>query len=120
MNLNHDCKISPYVDFLNYKRKNTDSPVWKNPLKCRNLASQGVIWKLGNGENNSFWYDNWIENKYLIAILGVVEGNTPNPQVEVCDFIQQEKGWGLLKLAQTLNNHLIIKKIQELLFLFTV
>ena len=45
-------------DFLTYKRKATESPVWKNLLKYRSLVKHGLIWKLGNGENISFWYDN--------------------------------------------------------------
>lgn len=100
------------VDCLNHKRKSNDSPVWKNLLKCRNLGSQGVIWKLGNGENISFWYDDWIENKNLVDIIGIDEENIPNPPIKVCDFIHQDKGWDIPKLAQALNNHPIILKIQ--------
>ena len=81
-------KYLHHVDFFNYKRKSNDSLVWKNLLKCRNLVSRGVIWKLGNRESISFWYDNWIENKNLVDILGVDEENIPNPLIEVYDFVQ--------------------------------
>ena len=76
------------VDYLNYKRKTTKSPVWKNLLKCRNLVRQGIIWKLGNGKNISFYHDNWIENKNLIELLDLDEEPIPSPQAKVSDFIQ--------------------------------
>jgi len=37
------------VDFLNYKRRDTDSSVWENILKGRELLKEGLIWKVAKG-----------------------------------------------------------------------
>ena len=70
------------------------------------------MWKLRNGENISFWLDNWIENKNLIKLLDVDRETIPSPQIKVSDFIQQDITWNLTKLTSILGNHPIIHKIQ--------
>lgn len=69
-------------------RKNTDSPVWKSLLKCRSLLQTGIIWKIGRGDEISFWFDNWFENRTLVEILGVSEDSIVHPEVKVCEFIR--------------------------------
>ena len=90
-------------DFLTYKRKTTDSPIWKNLLNCRALVKQGIIWKVGNGESISFWYDNWIENKNLIDLLELNEEIVISPQAKVPKFIQQDRSWNFAKLNDILD-----------------
>ena len=100
------------TSFLAYKRKPSDSPVWKNLLNCRSLLKKCIIWKVGNGENISFWTDNWIENKSLIEILQIDPETIPSPLAKVSEFIQTDKTWNYAKLNTLLNNHPVISKIQ--------
>ena len=45
------------------------------------------MWQIGNGENISFWHDNWIENKNLIKILDIDEATIPSSHAKVSIFI---------------------------------
>ena len=99
-------------DLLSYKRKNNDSPVWKSILKVRDLLKTGICWKIGKGDQISFWFDNWIKNKNLVEIMGIDEENIPQPDAKVCDFITQQSQWHVQHLKLVLSNHPIIQKIQ--------
>ena len=78
-------------------RKNTDSSIWKAILKCRALLQKGVIWKIGKGDEISFWFDNWIDNRNLVEILGVSEDSDAHPEVKVCEFIRDNLEWDVPK-----------------------
>ena len=95
-----------------YKKKNTDSPVWKSLLSCRDLLRQGLMWKLGNGKQISFWFDNWIGNFTLADTINLPVEALPSPEARVSDFILQSHTWDIDKLKQTLSDHSIITKIQ--------
>jgi len=97
------------LDFLNYKRRNTDSLVWKNILKSRELLKEGLIWKVGKGDQISFWFNNWIENRSLMHIIGIDESNITHPDAKVSDFITQESKWDSSLLISVLNDHPIVK-----------
>ena len=75
-----------------------DSPIWKSLLKCRGLLQKGIIWKIGKGDEISFWFDNWVENRNLIEILGVAEDSIVYPEAKVCEFIQENSEWNVPKL----------------------
>jgi len=77
-------------------------------LKCRELLRRGIVWKVGKGDNISFWYDNWIENRNLADILNISNENIPKSEAKVNEFIQDNVNWNIPKLMQTLNNHPII------------
>jgi len=69
-----------------------------------------MVWSLGNGNEISFWYDNWIENRSLIGLLHMEDEIQLNPQTKVSEFIQ-DKTWNLQKLHQHVNNIHVIQKI---------
>ena len=98
--------------FFEYKKKSTDSPVWKSLLSCRDLLRQGLMWKLGNGKQISFWFDNWIGNFTLADTINLPVEALPSPEARVSDFILQSHTWDIDKLKQTLSDHSIITKIQ--------
>jgi len=63
---------------------------------------------------SSFWFDNWIENKNLIEILGVAKDSVAHPEIKVCEFIRQDLEWDVPKLKQFFNDHPIVQKIQRI------
>ena len=93
------------------KQKNTDLPVWKSLLKCRGLLQKGILWKIGRGDEISFWFNNWVESRNLVEILGVAEDSVTHPEAKVYEFIQQNSEWDILKLRQFINNHPVVQKI---------
>ena len=73
------------------------------------------MWQIGNGESISFWHDNWIDNKNLIEILNADEATVVSPLDKVFEFIQHDRTWNLIRLASTLGNHPILKKIRGII-----
>ena len=71
-----------------------------------------IIWKIGRGDKISLWFDNWVENRNLVEILGVTEDSVAHPEVKVCEFIQNNSEWDVPKLRQFLNHYHIVQKIQ--------
>ena len=74
-------------------------------------AQEGIIWKIGKGDQISFSFDNQVEYRILIDILGIDYANVPYPDVKANDFIIQESQWDIIHLNLVLNNHLIVYKI---------
>ena len=97
-----------------YQSKPTDSPIWKNLLKCRNLLKQGIRWKIGRGNNISFWFANWVDNHNLIDLLGVPLATIPEPNAMVSDFINNGRSWNATKRQQYVQDHSVLLKIKGL------
>ena len=87
----------------------------KNIVKSRDLLKKGIIWKVGKGDQISFWFGNWIENRNLVEIIELDEDNIPYPNAKVFDYITQQKQWDILHLKFVLKNHPIVQKIQGIL-----
>jgi len=64
----------------------------------------------GDGNDISFYYDNWIENRCLLDLLKLEYQENFNPGMKVCEFIQ-DKQWNVHKLSQHISNQDIIHKI---------
>jgi len=79
-------------------------------MKCRDLIQQGMVWMVGDGKDISFWFDNWIERKCLCDLLYLDKDEISNPDIKVCDFIQNQN-WNIGKFSQFINNQAIIQKI---------
>ena len=74
-----------------------------------------MIWIVGDGKMISYWFDNWFENKCLSDLLNLDHDETTNPDMKVCDFIQNQQ-WNVSKLAQYISRGDIIQKIVSVLF----
>jgi len=97
-------------EFLSCLPKSTDSPVWKNILKSRQLIREGLVWKVGTGTDISFWFDNWIGNKNLIQHLDIEDDLNLDPSIRVSEFILNGQ-WDIQKLNQKIHDHLVLQKI---------
>jgi len=100
------------TSFLDYTRKSTDSPVWRNMLRIRPLLCQGLRWKLGKGDKIRFWLDNWVDNRSLLDLLNRPIESVNKLDAKVCEFITPNKRWNLAKLSQELMHGNILKRIQ--------
>jgi len=76
--------------FLDCERKSTDSPVRQSVLHSRTLIREGIRWKVGNGNNISFWWDNWIDNTNLLEILDIDTSTLTSPNLNICEIITSE------------------------------
>jgi len=84
-----------------------ESVVWRNITKCKELIRQGIAWTVGNGQDISFWRDNWIENRSLLDLLEVEDQETFNSNLKVSEFIE-DKQWNVHKLGQYVSSQAII------------
>jgi len=68
-------------------------------------------WKVGNGDQISFWNDNSVENRNLINILELNEESIPQLETKVSDFIINHHSTSHLVLS----NHPIVLRIKGIL-----
>ena len=59
-------------------------------MNSKGLLNKGIIQKVRKRHHISFRFDNWVESRSLIDILGIKETNIPNLDIKIGDFITQE------------------------------
>jgi ribonuclease HI len=61
-------KYYPHGDFLKAKIGSRPSLAWKSILSTQDLIKEGMIWRIGNGNDIKIWKDRWIPkpSTYLI------------------------------------------------------
>ena len=105
-------KYLRWSTLLDYKSKSTGSPVWRSILQSRVIIRKGIRWKLGNGNNIRFWWNNWIDNTNLVDVLGLDSSTIPNPQIRVCAVITSDHCWDVRVVIHSLvNQEDIVQKI---------
>ena len=82
-------------------------------MKCKELIRQGMIWSVEDGNDISFWYDNWIENCCLRDLLKLDDEANLNPRTKVSEFLQN-KQQNVRKLSHHISNQSIVRKITEI------
>ncbi|XP_048490284.1 uncharacterized protein LOC125492238 [Beta vulgaris subsp. vulgaris] len=84
-------------DLFSYKVKANVSWQWRRLMSLRITFKKGLRWIVGNGEQISFWFDNWIFSTAL-------EENYPVPRgseaLKVSYFINQDGHWNVSSLRQ--------------------
>jgi len=81
-------------------------------LRSGDLLKLGTIWIVINGEQISFWNDNWVESRNLADNLEPFHESMPQSGAKVSDFILNQSQWNISLLKQVLNNDLIVYKIK--------
>jgi len=46
-----------------------------------------MVWKVGKGNEISFWNDNLVEPQRLVELVGLDNGVQPDPNIRVSEFI---------------------------------
>lgn len=70
-------------NILSIKASKSSSWQWKNLLSLRDLFKKGLWWQVGDGKSINFWFDNWLFQYPLQAIISPVPG-TSNMSVRHC------------------------------------
>ncbi|XP_057429431.1 uncharacterized protein LOC130722639 [Lotus japonicus] len=79
------------------------SVVWRAILKTKEVMQGGFSFKLGNG-SSSFWFDEWLGNFKLGAIVPAVDIH--DVQLTVCDMVRGGS-WDLAQLYTSLPSDII-------------
>ncbi|XP_057248334.1 uncharacterized protein LOC130590283 [Beta vulgaris subsp. vulgaris] len=85
------------VDLFNYKVKANVSWQWRRLMRLRSSFKKGLRWIVGNGDQISFWFDNWIFSTNLAEKCLVPRGSEA---LKVSFFINQDGHWNVDLLRQ--------------------
>jgi hypothetical protein len=84
------------------------SYTWKSILHGRELLKEGIIWRIGDGQNIGVWTDNWIPRSSYKRPLG----HRPGSQLEKVSELLREDGAG--GDEDKLNEHLFEADVEEI------
>jgi hypothetical protein len=65
------------------QEKMSDSPLWKDLLKIRQVYLKGREYKINNGKSVSFWLDRWLEDEPLCVIYPTLFDSCSNKRISV-------------------------------------
>jgi hypothetical protein len=85
--------------FLDAKCPKNASYTWKSILFGRDLLSEGLIWRVGNGRNISVCDDNWIPRPSIQRPLGYLPEATAERVEDL--LLPDGRGWNEQKLRAT-------------------
>ena len=88
-----------------------DSRVWRNILRSRSLISQGIRWKVGDGTNIRFWWDNWVDDTNLVNLLDIDPSTPSSPNLKVCAVITRDHCWDVNTNRSLVRQENIVQKI---------
>ncbi|XP_066320099.1 uncharacterized protein [Miscanthus floridulus] len=74
----------PNGQFLDADLGSKPSHIWRGILDGREVLKQGLIRRIGNGENTSIWEHNWLPRD---AGMRPIAAKAPNPPKRVCELI---------------------------------
>jgi hypothetical protein len=67
------------------KGKMSDSPLWKDLLKIRQIYLKGREYKVNNGKSISFWLDRWLDDKPLCVAYPILFDLCSDKRISVYD-----------------------------------
>jgi hypothetical protein len=73
------------------QEKMTDSPLWNDLLKIRQIYFKVREYKINNGKSVSFWLDNWLEDKPLCVIYPILYDLCSNKKISLHEVWSE--GW---------------------------
>ena len=86
----------PNCDFLEAEAGSTPSRVWRAILEGKDVLKQGMIRRIGTGEQTSIWNANWLPRDGLLRPVCCVHDNPPQL---VCELIDTNKrSWDMAKV----------------------
>ena len=81
----------------NYKCPSRSSSTWRSFVHGAKLIKQGILWRIGNGTNISFWNDRWVGDTALVNQID--NPNEVDLQIKVSDA-WNVNGWNLTFLSR--------------------
>jgi len=72
----------PNGQFVDADLGSKPSQIWRGILDGRDVLKQGLIRRIGNGENTSIWEQNWLPRD---VGMRPIAAKAPNPLRRVCE-----------------------------------
>jgi hypothetical protein len=73
------------------KERMSDSPIWKDLLKVRQIYLQGRKYKINNEKSVSFWLDKWLDDKPLCVAYPILFDLCADKRISVHEMWSE--GW---------------------------
>ncbi|XP_048491336.1 uncharacterized protein LOC125492674 [Beta vulgaris subsp. vulgaris] len=105
---NKYCKGTNFMDVIPNASQST---IWRDILKGRDLLAQGIIMNVGNGEDISLWYHHWVGREPLYKCPDIVIPDS-KAHWRVAHIIKN-RTWSLDQIAYLLPQE-IIKEIKAI------
>jgi hypothetical protein len=74
----------PNGQFMHADLGSKSSQIWRGILDGWDVLKQGLIRRIGNGENTSIWEQNWLPRD---VGMRPIAAKVPNPPRRVCELI---------------------------------
>ena len=88
----------PDSDLLNATLGSHPSKIWRAIVEGRDVLKQGLIRRIGTGENTDAWHDNWLPRDGALRPVACLK---EDPPIKVSDFIDETAAcWNLPKLQE--------------------
>ena len=86
----------PKANFLDAELGSSPSRIWRAIIEGKEVLSQGLIRRIGNGETTKVWSDNWLPRE---GWMRPIRGNCSDPTILVSELINgSTRAWDQAKL----------------------
>jgi hypothetical protein len=87
----------PNTDFLEASLGSSPSHVWRAIVEGKETMKQGLIRRIGTGENTHAWNHNWLPRDFMLRPLACLKANPP---LSVAFFINLDATWNVDRLKE--------------------
>jgi hypothetical protein len=91
-------KYYPNGNFMDSQLGRNPSYAWRSIWNGKALLSEGLIWRIGNGQSVRIWGDRWIPTPLSFLMQRSIGGLTPDARVS--SLIDEETCWWNFQLVQ--------------------
>jgi hypothetical protein len=91
-------KYFPNGTFLDTPLSKRPSYVWRSIWNAKRLLEEGLVWRVGNGENIKIWGDKWLPSPTSHTIQSPV--HFLNSEAKVGELIDQDTNWWNISLIK--------------------
>jgi hypothetical protein len=102
-------KYHPNGTFLESPLSRRPSYVWRSIWNAKSLLKEGLVWRVGNGENIKIWGDRWLPSPTTYGIQSPV--HILESEARVCDLIDQDLQWWNIPLIRAVFMEEEVEKI---------
>lgn len=85
------------VKLSEYLVRPGDSLTWKGIVRCMALMAPLIRWKIGNGQDISFWFDNWLGSGPLNEVIDNI--NSSEIGIKLHELLEENGEWNLQSLS---------------------
>jgi hypothetical protein len=91
----------PETTFLEADLGSHPSQIWRSILDGRNILSQGLIKRIGDGRSTRIWSDSWLPRDYQLKPIAPIKEDPPQLVSHLID--ETSASWRVIRLQRIHN-----------------